>query len=103
MEMAADNLSWDLSVHSFLSFKLVIFNLQQQNYCYQSPHLVFRLAQFNFMSLIADLYDWDPADAPVFLYRNDTSNYPSISWFYISQQYTKIKVTTGHQNTPSDN
>lgn len=85
MEMAADNLSWDLLVHRFLSFELVISNLQQQNYCYQSPHLVFHLAQFNFMSVIENLGNWESADAPVFLYRNDTSNYLSISWFYMSQ------------------
>ena len=70
--MAADNPSQDLSIHSILSFKLVTSNLQQ-NYCYQSPHLVFHSVQFNSMSIIENLYDGELDNAPAFRYRSDTS------------------------------
>lgn len=93
--MAADNLSRD--VHSIRSFKLVTSNLQQ-NCCYQSPHLVFCLGHFNSISIIENLYDGELDNAPVFLYRNDTSSYQSIWWFYICLS-TKIRISYRTQGT----
>lgn len=78
--MAADNLSWDLLVHSILSFKLVTSNPQQN--CYQSPHLVFHLVQFNSSSITENLYDRELDNALVLLYRSDTFSYQSI-WYLV--------------------
>lgn len=74
--MAADNLSLDLLVLGILRFKLITSHLQQN--CYQSPHLVFHLVQFNSISITENLYDRELDNAPVFLHGNDASSYQSI-------------------------
>lgn len=71
--MAADNLSLDLLVLGILRFKLITSHLQQN--CYQSPHLVFHLVQFNSISITENLYDRELDNAPVFLHGNDASSY----------------------------